>query len=213
MKIDSRRKFKDTFNKLFKKYHPDNQETGDAKEFIRYRDAYLKAIEMGALKDLPQDILTITTTQAFTGTTLDYNNVGIIIPSGFYKSSQTIVINDSNGKPQTIRIEIVPSEPSESFTYKGPNMDMLITKTIHVNPLEAMVGGEKIIDVLGEKVTVEYQPNALFKRPVYELKGKGFWKRVEKARGDVIVKFFIDMIDLTKEDRKVLEGISKKYGK
>ena len=213
MRIDTYKAFKDTFNKLFKKYHPDNKETGDAELFIKYKNAYDEALKAGVADLLPEDTITITTKQAFTGTTINYNGVKIIIPPKFYKRHRNIMFNDKDGKNHCVKIDVSPSCSNEILKYSGRYGELEITRIINVTFLDAILGGKKELDIFGEKVYIEYKPYELFNHPIKVFPNKGFWNKMNPLkRNDLTIKFMIKRIDLTKNDRKILEDMRERYG-
>lgn len=213
MKIDSRRKFKDTFNKLFKKYHPDNQETGDAELFIKYKTAYDEALKMGVLHKLPEEVIGITTEQAFSGTTIDYKNVQIVIPPKFHRSGKTITFEDMSGERHYIKIDIVPIK-DEAIHY-DEFREMEIERFIHITTLDVILGFTKTLDIFKNRIILNYKPYEILKgNAIKWFPGCGFWKiREPNERNPLKIKFIIEKTDFEEEDRKILEGLREKYAK
>ena len=213
MKIDSRRKFKDTFNKLFKKYHPDNQETGDAELFIKYKTAYDEALKMGVLHKLPEEVITITTEQAFSGTTIDYKNVQIVIPPKFHRSGKTITFEDMSGERHYIKIDIVPVK-DETIHYDESG-EMEIERFVHITTLDAILGFKKTLDIFENKIILNYKPYELLKgNRIRWFVGCGFWKlREPKERNALKITFIIEQTEFDEEDIQTLEIMREIYAK
>lgn len=198
--------FKQTFNKLFKKYHPDNLETGDAEKFINYKNMYDKIIEMKN----NQIKINITTTQAFKGTTINTEKFTIIIPPKYYQEKPFIDIIGKDGKKYKIYIHII-ADQDECINYEGSHRDLMITKNIPINIFEIILGCEKIITVLGETIKIKIQPFEILKNPIKILHNKGYIKRNKIDRNDLTIKFKYVNIELINDDIKILKEMSKKY--
>lgn len=211
MKIDSRRKFKDTFNRLFKKYHPDNKESGDAELFIQYKTAYDEAIKRGILNQLPEDIINITTEQAFFGTTLDYKGVKIIIPSKFFKRKRCISFNDKDGQNHLIKIDIKPMENERINFDEYGDLDF-IERKIDITLFDAILGFKKCLEIFGKEIIIEYEPYEVLKYPTKWFSQCGFWKLINpNERHGLQIRCVITKIDLDKEDKHLLEKMREKY--
>ena len=211
MKIDTRRKFKDTFNKLFKKYHPDNKETGDAELFIQYKAAYDEALKKGVLHQLPEDIINITTEQAFFGTTVDYKGVKIIIPPKYYKTKNCISFNDKNGNNHVVRIGIEPVK-GEILNYGEYGELEVIERIIEITLFDAILGFKKTLEIFGNDIIIEYKPYEVLKHPVKWFSKCGYWKMWDSTeRHGLQTRCVIKNVDLDESDRKILEIMREKY--
>lgn len=212
MIIDNYKSFKDTFNRLFKKYHPDNKETGNAELFIKYKNAYDEALKAGVIDSLPEDNINISEIDAFFGKTINYYDIAkIIIPPKFYNKNKNIMFTDKKGKKHCVRINIVPSNLDTKIYYDlDGNMD--IVKYINVTFLDAILGCNFSIDIFGENVIINYKPYELFDCPKKVIKNKGFWKKNNlEERVDVTIRFIMKKTILSKEDIQLLEKMREKY--
>lgn len=210
MIIKSYGKFKKIFNDLFKKYHPDNKETGDAEKFIKYKNTYDKLLNSDVLKNIQNNIeLDITTTQAFNGCEIKYMNYTIKIPKYFYNDKKFISVTNKNGDVIKFFINIVP-EKDESIYYNSDS-DLIVIKNVHVNIFDVILGNTKTLNIFGEEYNLKIKPYSIFHRSSIIIPNKGYKKRHSNIRNDLTIKFIFDNIELSKKDIKIIKGLSKKY--
>jgi len=213
MIIDNYKSFKEVFNGLFKKYHPDNQETGNAELFIKYKNAYDEALKQGVADILPEATIGVTLDQAFFGATIDYNGVKIVIPPKFYRKHRNITFKDNDGNNHCVKIDVVSNNNDEILNYTGRYSELEVEKIIPVTFLDAVLGTEKTIDIFGEKIILKYKPYELFSHPIKWISNKGFWSKMNPLkRNTLIVRCIMKHINVDKEDKKILESMRKKYG-
>ena len=210
MKVNSVAAFKEVFNRLFKKYHPDNSETGDIELFRKYHEAYEEALRKGLLDFLPDEVLDITLNQAFSGTVIEYDGQKLVIPKRFYASGRNILFV-YKGREHKVRIRVVPNDSSEHIMYNASG-DIELTKTLTMTVFDAILGTEKVLDIFGESVILRYKPMELFQKSARVLSGKGFWRKGSENRGDLVIRTVIKNVNLTSEDKRLLEEMARKYG-
>lgn len=198
--------FKQTFNKLFKKYHPDNLETGDAEKFMNYKKMYDKIIE---IKN-NQVRINITTTQAFLGTTINTEKFTIIIPPNYYQKKPFIDILGKDGKKYKIYIHII-ADQDEYIKYDEKHKDLIIIKYVPINIFEIILGCEKTITVLGEMINLKISPFDVLKNPTKVLHNKGYIKRNKKERNDLTIMFKYVNTELSNNDIKIIKDMSRRY--
>lgn len=211
MFFKSYKQFKDSFNSLFKKYHPDNQETGDAEMFMKYKQVYDDTINSGLLdKIINNEVIDITTTQAFEGCIIHCQNFDLKIPPKFYNKKKRLEVMDKNGVVYKIYVNIVP-EDDETIYYDKRFADLIVTKIVHVNALDIILGCRKTLKVFGKDVTINLKPYEVLKSKK-EIPNMGYPQRYNiDKRNPLRVQFMIDNIELTNEDIQVLQQMREKY--
>lgn len=204
--------FKETFNELFKKYHPDNKETGDAEMFIKYHQAYEEMINNDIVKKLPEESISITITQAYQGCIVKCKNFSLVIPEKFYPSKDSRFVKDKNGTFHKIYIKIIPDK-DELLTLGDKFNDINIIKYIGVSVFDIILGFEKEITVLGETIKLKVKPYEVLRKSSIILKGKGYPQRFNpKERNPLTIKFKFDKIDLNENDLSIIKEMRDKYG-
>lgn len=200
------RTFKQTFSKLFKKYHPDNLETGDAEKFMAYKKMYDDTIK---IKNT-QIKVDITTTQAYFGTIINTKKFTIIISPKYYPNNKPTVIIGKDGQKYQVFVNII-AENDECIKYEGKDKELMITKIIPVNLFEILLGCKKTITVLGETLELKLTPNDVLSNHTKVLPYKGYIKRDKSGRNPLTLKFKYVNTILDDEDLTTLKEMSEKY--
>lgn len=206
--------FKNYFNNIFKKYHPDNKETGNAELFIKYKKTYDDAIKSGIVKKIiHNEEIEITTTQAYNGCVVNCHTFDIKIPQKFYNKKQKIEVIDKNNILHKIYVKIIP-EKDEIITYDKKFADLIITKIISLNIFDIILGCEKSFLIFGEKIKIKIKPYEIFKNPIKKLDGLGYPQRYNiTKRNPLYLQFKLDKIDFTNKDIKYIKELRDKYEK
>lgn len=217
MFFKSYKQFKDSFNNLFKKYHPDNAETGDAEMFMKYKEAYDNAIKSGLVdKIINNEEIEITTTQAFNGCVVKCRDFDLKLPPKFYNKHKRIEVVDKKGVLHKIYVKIIPEE-DEKVKYHINDIafaDLIITKIVKVNIFDIILGCKKTFKVFGKDVTINLKPYEVLKVKNKELPNMGYPMRFNiDKRSPLYIQFKIDIVDLDKKDIKILNDLREKYGK
>lgn len=214
MFFKSYKEFKNYFNKIFKKYHPDNKETGDAELFIKYKKTYDEAINSGIIKKIiNNEEIEITTTQAYTGCTINHDKFTIKIPKYFYNKRQRIEILDKDNVLHKIYVKIIP-EKDEILSYSNKFADLIITKVIYLNIFDVILGCEKKINIFGKEFNVKIKPYEIFKTQIKKLEGMGYPQRYNtEKKNPLFLQFKLDIIKLKDEDLKYIKELQKNYEK
>ena len=215
MFFKSYKQFKDSFNQLFKKYHPDNKETGDAEMFMKYKKAYDDAINSGLVdKIINNEEVNITTTQAFNGCVVSCKDFELKIPPKFYNKKKRLEITDKNGVIHKIYVNIVP-EPDEKVRYHVHDKmfaDLIVTKLVKVNILDIILGCKKTIKVFGKDLELNIEPYEVLRVKNKEIPDKGYPKRFNiDKRSPLIIQFVLDKLPFDRNDLKTLEQMREKY--
>lgn len=217
MFFKSYKQFKDSFNKLFKKYHPDNTETGDAELFMKYKEAYDNAIKSGLVdKIINNEEIEITTTQAFNGCVVKCRDFDLKLPAKFYNKHKRIEVIDKKGILHKIYVKIIP-EKDEKVSYDIHDKifsDLMVTKIVKVNIFDIILGCKKHLNVFGEDYVLELQPYEVLKIKNKEIPNMGYPMRFNiDKRNPLKIQFVVDHIKLSKKDIKIIEDLREKYGK
>lgn len=213
MFIKSYAQFKNTFNKLFKKYHPDNKETGDAELFIKYKKTYDEIINSGLIKKIiNNEEIEITTTQAFNGCVVKSDKLNIQIPPKSYNKKIEVMDKDKNNILYKIYVKIIP-EKDEKICYNEFS-DLIITKIIEIDIFDIIFGLEKKINILGDEKTIKVKPYELLfsKRKTIENIGYPRYSDSNK-RSPLILQFKVNTYQFDKKDIEILNNLREKYGK
>lgn len=217
MFFKSYKQFKDSFNKLFKKYHPDNTETGDAELFMKYKEAYDNAIKSGLVdKIINNEEIEITTTQAFNGCVVKCRDFDLKLPAKFYNKHKRIEVIDKKGILHKIYVKIIP-EKDEKVSYHIHDKifaDLVVTKIVKINIFDIILGCKKHLNVFGEDYVLELQPYEVLKIKNKEIPNMGYPMRFNiDKRNPLKIQFVVDHIKLSKKDIKIIEDLREKYGK
>jgi DnaJ-class molecular chaperone len=201
--------FKLAYKELFKKYHPDNKETGDAEKFIKYKKIYDKVLKKREKNLIYTDI---SIEQAYFGTSIKKDSKTIIIPAGYYPKG-FIEVSDKDGNKFKVKINIIPND-DEVFEYSKKLSELMITKYVHLDIFDIILGCKKSIKIFGETFQIILKPFETLSKPYKVIKGKGYPKRLKRnERNDLTIKFRYDTYELSVDDKKQLEEMSKHYGK
>ena len=210
--IKSYQAFRAAFNELFKKYHPDNKETGHAEKFMKYHQAYEELKANGIADKLAEETISITTTQAYTGCLVKCKNFTLSIPPKFYYSKDTRIIKDKKGDFHKIYIKIIP-EDDEIISFNNKFSDLMITKQVKVNIFDVVKKKKKELEILGEKIILEVKPNELLMRKSFTINDKGFPQRHNLSkRNPLTIQFKFVKIDLNDRDLSVINKMREHYG-
>lgn len=214
MFFKSYNEFKNYFNKIFKKYHPDNKETGNAELFIKYKKTYDEAIKSGIIKKIiNNEEIEITTTQAYNGCVVNCHAFNIKIPEKFYNKKQKIEIIDKNNILHKIYVKIIP-EKDEIISYDKKFADLIITKIIHVNIFDIILGCEKSFLIFGKEISIKIKPYEILKNPIKKIEGLGYPQRYNiKKRNPLYLQFKLDNLKLKEEDIKYIKELRNRYEK
>lgn len=213
MFFKSYKDFKNSFNQLFKKYHPDNKETGNAELFMKYKSLYDNTIQSGLInKIINNKVIDITTTQAYQGCVVNCDGIDIKISKKFYNKKNRIEIEDKNGVLYKIYVNIIP-ENDEIIKYDNKYSDLIITKIVEINLFDVILGFEKEIVSLGEKYKIKIKPNELFNSSFYKkIENAGYPQRYNiSKRNPLYIKFKVKNVNLGKDDKKIFEVMREKY--
>lgn len=207
MEIRGYNKFKQTFNALFKKYHPDNSISGNAEKFIKYKTKYDRLLSSNAVKNIHNIVeLDITTTQAFNGCELHYDKYTIKVPKHFYNDNKYFQLNDEI----KLYINIIP-EKDETINFI--NGDLMVTKNVHYNIFDIILGKNITLNVFGEKYELKIKPYELLKRKSFKIPKAGYPQKNKKLRNDLTIKFLFDSLILSEKDIFIIKEIKNNYGK
>jgi DnaJ-class molecular chaperone len=201
--------FKRSYKELFKKYHPDNKETGDSEKFIKYKKIYDKV-----LKDREKNLIyaDISIDQAYFGTSIKKDSKTIIIPAGYYPKG-FIEVSDKNGQKIKVKINIIPND-DEVFEYSKKLSELMIIKYVHLDIFDIILGCKKSIKIFGETFQIILKPFETLGIDHKTIKGKGYPKRFKRCeRNDLTIRFKYDTLSLSEDDKEQLKEMSKHYGK
>ena len=217
MFFKSYKQFKDSFNSLFKKYHPDNQETGDAELFMKYKQVYDDTINSGLIdKIINNEEVNITTTQAFHGCIVSCKDFELKIPPKFYNKKKRLEITDKNGIIHNIYVNIVPESDEKVKHHIHDKMfaDLIVTKLVKVNIFDIMFGCKKKVKAFGEELEIKLEPYEALRIKNKEIPNKGYPKRFNiDKRNPLIIQFILEKLELESEDKKILQKMREKYGR
>lgn len=200
---------KQIFRRLSKQYHPDNQETGDAEKFVELKNEY-EIIKATLEEKDGEKIIHITTTQAYKGCQILYKTYKIDIhPKYNGKGEHKIILMDKNRKKEKVIVKIVP-EKDEILEYI--DNEILITKKIDINIIDAIIGCTKNISFLGKQYDVVVKPYEILKHNIKRIANKGYPSFSKKDKcNPLILKFNITYPSFTNKDIKKLKEIGRNY--
>lgn len=211
MIIKGYNKFKQVFNDLFKKYHPDNTITGDAEKFIKYKNIYDDLLNSNTIEKIQNNIeIDITTTKAYNGCEIKYDNYTLKIPKNFYNDKKSIDIVDKNNNIIKFFINIIPEKDERIYFSNG---NLIVIKEVHINIFDIILGKNIVLDIFGEKYDLKLKPYEVLTKSSITIPNKGYPKRNNNKRNDLTVKFLFDMIPLSEKDIDVIKGLKKNYEK
>lgn len=195
--------FKKTYNELFKKYHPDNLETGDNEKFIKIKQEYDSA---KIVKNKCVNIK-ITIDQAFYGAIIDTKEFKIKVPKYYYKSKPYIMIKGKDDKIYKINVQIVPQK--DEIIAFDKNKNLMLTKIVKISYLDELLGCIKEIKIFDETIKIKIEPQKNIQEIVF--KGKGYIKKDLSEKNDLTIKIEYDKLNLSDEDKQILENMRKRY--
>lgn len=195
--------FKKTYNELFKKYHPDNLETGDSEKFIKIKQEYDSA---KIIKNQCVNIK-ITIDQAFFGTIIETKHFKLKVPKYYYKTKPYIMVKGKDNNEYKVIIDIKPQN-DEIITF-DKDKNLLLTKVIKITFMDALLGCTKEVKAFDEKLQIKIEPQSI--KQEYVIQDKGYMKKNLSERNHLTIKIEYDKLNLSDEDKQKLEEMRKKY--
>lgn len=195
--------FKKTYNELFKKYHPDNLETGDSEKFIKIKQEYDSA---KIIKNQCVNIK-ITIDQAFFGTIIETEHFKLKVPKYYYKTKPYIMVKGKDNNEYKVIIDIKPQN-DEIITF-DKDKNLLLTKVIKITFMDALLGCTKEVKAFDEKLQIKIEPQSI--KQEYVIQHKGYMKKNLSERNHLTIKIEYDKLNLSDEDKQKLEEMRKKY--
>lgn len=190
---------------LFKKYHPDNKETGDERKFIQIREQYEKC---------KNSFINIThyisLDESFNGCELfTPNNNKIIIPKKYYPTSPYII--DDNVEKLNVSVKI---SQQKDLTYTINNGNIIATKIIDITIFDILLGKLIEFDIFEEKICLTLPENFdIIKYPYKDIKNKGYPLKNNKGKkAKLRIQFNLVPLEMSEEDTKLLQQMRDNYG-